>query len=85
VLPGGGDSSHVAAVGGGNHPDAGSSLNISSVELIVLQYDGILIDCFMFFRICELHVHAVWLNFWLIGYMFIKIDEKLHFGIRNCK
>jgi len=41
VLPGDGDSSHVAAVDGSNHPDAGSSLNTSSVELSMLQYDGI--------------------------------------------
>ena len=66
MLPGDGDSSHVAAVDGSNRPDAGSSLNTSSVELSVLQYDGILIICFMFFSICELHVHAVWLNVYLI-------------------
>jgi len=57
VLPGDGDSSQVAAVDGSNRPDAGSSLNTSSVELNVLQYDGILIICFMY---------AVWLNFYLI-------------------
>lgn len=63
VLPGDGDSSHVAVVDGSNHPDAGSSSKISSVELSVLQFDRILIICFMFLRICELYVHAFWLTF----------------------
>jgi hypothetical protein len=63
VLPGDGDSSHVAAVDGSNHPDAGSSSKISSVDLDVLHCDGILIICFLSFRMSGLYVHAVWINF----------------------